>query len=107
MLNNSCFIGDLLLIFGEYKQTWSQNANETQTDSVSIGKGIQVEGTGNDTYTRIDADGTRIFSRDTNHVITEFTKYGTDTEAVTANSARISGVLIQKIDNQTWFSSLL
>lgn len=106
-INNSCFIGDLLLIFGEYKQTWSQNANETQTDSVSIGEGIQVEGTGNDTYTRIDADGTRIFRRDTNQVITEFTKYGTDTEKVTANLAEISGILIQEIDNQTWISSLL
>lgn len=105
--DNSCFIGDLLLINGQYKQSWSQNANETQTDTVSIGKGIQVEATGNDTYTRIDADGTRIFNKNTGDVVTEFTKEGTDTKRIISEVGQIGGILIQEIDNQTWISNLL
>lgn len=105
--NNSCYIGDLLLLFGTTKQAWTQNSNETQAENVSIGKGIKVESNVNDTYTRIDADGTRIFNKDTNIVTTEFTKYGTKTNELTANLGSIGGILIQEIDGQTWISSLL
>lgn len=105
--NNSCYIGDLLLLFGTVKQAWTQNSNETQAENVSIGKGIKVESNVNDTYTRIDADGTRIFNKDTNIVTTEFTKYGTKTNELTANLGSIGGILIQEIDGQTWISSLL
>jgi hypothetical protein len=41
--SDSCYISDLLLIVGAVKQTWTQNSNETMTDTVSIGKGIKVE----------------------------------------------------------------
>ena len=105
--NNSCYIGDLLLLFGTVKQAWTQNSNETQTENVSIGKGIKVESNVNDTYTRIDADGTKIFNKDTNIVTTEFTKYGTKTNELTTNLGSIGGILIQEINGQTWISSLL
>ena len=36
--NNSCLIGDLLLVPGTKKQYWTQNPNETNTNTVKIGK---------------------------------------------------------------------
>ena len=106
--DNGFLISDLLLISGDIKQPWTQNPNEIQSDSVQIGKGIQVNSSGNDTYTRIDADGTRIYNKDTQTTTTEFTKYGTTTdELIVRKNAQIaSGILIQKIGEQTWFSSL-
>lgn len=106
--DNGVLISDLLLISGDIKQPWTQNPNEIQSDSVQIGRGIQVNSSGNDTYTRIDADGTRIYNKDTQTTTTEFTKYGTTTdELIVRKNAQIaSGILIQKIGEQTWFSSL-
>lgn len=72
-VNNSFLIGDLLLIFGEAKQTWTQNANETQTDTVQIGEGIQVNSNTTNTYTRIDADGNRTYNADSGQVVMEAT----------------------------------
>lgn len=105
--NNSFLISDLLLISGDIKQPWSQNANEIQSDSVQIGKGIQVNSSANDTYTRIDADGTRIFNKDTGRAVTTFTKQGIDTDYVETDKILMAGTLVQIIDGQTWFSSTL
>ena len=105
--DDAFLISDLLLISGDIKQPWSQNANEIQSDSVQIGKGIQVNASGNDTYTRIDADGTRIFNKDTGRAVTTFTKQGIDTDYVETDKMLMAGVLVQVIDGQTWFSSTL
>lgn len=103
---NSALISDLILIEGQYRQVWSQNADEIQTDTVEIGKGIQVNSSTKNTYTRIDADGNRTYNENTGEVVMEATDQGIFAKQVVAESARIDGVLIQEIDNQTWFSSL-
>lgn len=116
--NNSCYIGDLLLIYGEYKQTWTQNANETQTDNVQIGEGIQVNSNKMKTYTRIDADGNRTFNSDTGAVVMAATDKGVTSNyfgplvdsngnKIQNNSGEFGGILIQRIDNQTWISSVI
>lgn len=104
--NEAVYVADLMGNLGTVAMTWSQNANETYTHEVKIGKGVEVRSS-NNTYTRLDADGTRIFSSRTNEVTTKFTEEGTDTNHLKANKAEIAGVLIQKVGNQTWFSSLL
>lgn len=103
---NSALISDLILIEGQYRQVWSQNADEIQTDTVEIGKGIQVNSSTKNTYTRIDADGNRTFNSATGEVVMEATDKGVFAKQVVAESARIDGVLIQEIANQTWISSL-
>lgn len=123
--NNSCYIGDLLLIFGMYRQTWTQNANETTTDTVQIGKGIQVNSSTKNTYARFDADGNRIINKETSRIVTELTDKGVrsnffgpmvdedgklildENDNPIYNSAEIGGILIQETDGQTWISSLI
>lgn len=105
--NNACLISDLILIIGSQKQFWSQNANETNTDTVKIGEGIQVESTSSNTYTRIDADGNRTFNRTTGDRVGEMTDkgvYGNELEV--KGQAKINILLIQEIENQTWLTGI-
>ena len=104
---NAFKIFDLMGAVGNEKQVWTQNPNETRTDTVTIGKGIQVNSSSKNTYTRLDADGTRIYNSDTDLPVTEFTQQGVDTDKITADVGQVGGILIQVIDGQTWFSSLL
>ena len=103
----SCLIGDLILIIGSKKQYWSQNANETNTDTVKIGEGIQVESTARNTYTRIDADGNRTFNSSTNVRVAEMTDKGVYANELDVNGkAEINVLLIQEIDSQAWLTGL-
>lgn len=104
---NSCLISDLILIPGESKNTWSQNINETSSETVQIGEGIQVESTKTNTYTRIDSDGNRTFNKSTNEVATEQTDKGTRTNNLTViTEAEITGLLQQKQEDQVWLNVL-
>lgn len=106
--NNAVYIADLMGNIGDDKLTWEQNANETYTDTVQIGKGIQVNSSETNTYTRIDSDGNRVFNKATGKVISEFTDKGMETQDMVVNGkAEIAGMLIQKVGSQTWLSSLL
>lgn len=105
--DNAFEICDLMGSIGTEKQVWTQNPNETRTDTVTIGKGIEVNSSTKNTYARFDADGNRIFNKATNEVVTELTDKGVDTNSVKANVAEMAGILIQEIDGQTWLSSLL
>ena len=106
--NNAIYITDLMGNIGAEKQTWEQNANETYTDTVQIGKGIQVNSSETNTYTRIDSDGNRVFNKATGKVISEFTDKGMETQDMVVNGkAAIAGMLVQKVGSQTWLSSLL
>ena len=72
----SYYISDLMVSMGVEKNIWTQNANETRTDTVEIGKGIQVNSSTKNTYTRIDADGNRTFNSSTNERVAEMTDKG-------------------------------
>lgn len=104
---NSCLISDLILVSGQTKQTWSQNSNETSTDTVSIGKGIQVDSSGSNTYTRIDADGNRTFNKITGEVVAEMTDKGAEIEELLVRGqAQINGLLIEKMSDQVWLTGI-
>ena len=106
--DNSLYISDLMVNVGTTKLSWSQNANETRTDTVTIGKGIQVNSSAKNTYHRIDADGNRTFNKTTGKVVNEATDKGTETEElVVRGQAKITGLLIQKVSDQVWINSLL
>lgn len=105
--DNSCLISDLILISGSKKQYWSQNANETNTDTVKIGEGIQVESTAKNTYTRIDADGNRTFNNSTNERVAEMTDKGVYANELEVNGqAKLNILLIQEIDNQACLTGI-
>lgn len=106
--DNVLYVADLLGNIGEEPNAWTQNPNETRTDTVSIGKGIQVESSEKNTYYRIDADGNRTFNKATGEVVNEATDKGTNTkELIVRDKAEIAGLLIQEINGQIWLSSLL
>lgn len=103
----SCWISDLLVIIGNKKQTWTQNQNETTSDTVKIGKGIQVESSSTNTYTRIDSDGNRTYNKTTGEVVSEQTDKGTLTkELIVQELADICGCLVNNVDDQVWFSRI-
>lgn len=102
---NSCWITDLLVILGNKKQTWTQNQNETTSDTVKIGKGIQVESSSTNTYTRIDSDGNRTYNKTTGEVVSEQTDKGTLTKELTVKDlANMCGCIVNNVDDQVWFS---
>lgn len=101
--NNACYISDLILIVGRNKQTWTQNINETTSDTVSIGQGIRVDSDATNTYTRIDSDGNRTFNKATNEVVMAATDKGVEAENIVARTqAEITGILQQKVGDQIW-----
>lgn len=105
--NDSCLIGDLLLIPGASKQYWTQNANETNTDTVKIGQGIQVDSSIKNTYTRIDADGNRTYNKTTGDTVAEMTQNGVVSEELEVRGqATLNVLLIQNIDNQAWLTGM-
>ena len=97
----------MLVILGNKKQTWTQNQNETTSDTVKIGKGIQVESSSTNTYTRIDSDGNRTYNKTTGEVVSEQTDKGTLTkELIVKELANICGCLVNDVDEQVWFSKI-
>ena len=105
--NDSCLIGDLLLVPGSKKQYWTQNANETNTDTVKIGQGIRVDSSIKNTYTRIDADGNRTFNKTTNERVAEMTDKGVyANELEVKGQATLNVLLVQNIDNQAWLTGI-
>lgn len=105
--DNAFEVYDLMGTIGEEKQIWTQNPNETRTDTVTIGKGIEVKSSSKNTYARFDADGNRIFNNSTNQVVTALTDKGVETNEIDSQLGKIGGILIQKMSGQTWISSLL
>lgn len=104
---DSVLISDLILVPGPAKQYWTQNANETNTETVKIGEGIQVESTAKNTYTRIDADGNRTFNSSTNKRVGEMTDKGVyANELEVEGQAKINVLLIQEIDSQAWLTGI-
>lgn len=105
--NEAIELADVMGNIGIEKQAWSQNPNETHTDTVDIGKGIQVNSSTSNTYTRMDADGFRSYNSSTGEVTTELTDKGIVTnELQVKNKAEITGLLFQEIEGQSWISKL-
>ena len=103
----SYYIADLMVATGTEKSVWTQNANETRTDTVEIGKGIQVNSSTKNTYTRIDADGNRTFNSSTNERVAEMTDKGVYTKQLEVKEqAKINLLLMQQVGNQIWLTGL-
>lgn len=105
--NSSYWFSDLMVAVGTEQKVWSQNANETRTDNVKIGKGIQVESSSSNTYTRIDADGNRTYNKTTNERVAEMTDKGVyANELEVKKQAKINILLIQEISGQAWITGI-
>lgn len=103
-INNSLEVWDLMVNKGSEKVVWTQNQNETTTDTVNISKGITITSSIKDVKFKANADGIRTLDSN-NNTLTEFTDKGMTTkEAMIENEATIVGILRQRVDDQVWDS---
>ena len=107
--DDACEVYDLMVNAGSVGLAYSQNQNETTTDTVNISKGITITSSDNENIVfKANYDGVRIYDKnDMTNPITKFTDKGIDTDEITVDGkAEISGLLFQKIGNQVWISKL-
>ena len=102
--NNAVEIYDLMANKGSIKLAYSQNQNETTTDTVNISKGITITSSNMDVEFKANADGIRTLDKNGNKK-TEFTDKGMITEeAEIKTEATIVGILRQRVNDQVWDS---
>lgn len=105
-IDNSCEVYDLMVNAGSVKLAYSQNQNETTTDSVNISKGITITSSDLDVTFKANADGIRTLDKNNNE-ITKFTDTGMTTKkAVIQDTSQIVGILFQEVGSQTWLTRL-
>lgn len=99
-------IYDLMANKGNVKLAYSQNENETTTDTVNISKGITITSTNMETIFKANADGIRILTLSGN-VVAYFTDKGLSTkELIVENEAQIVKTLWQEVGDQTWITRI-
>lgn len=102
--DNSLELWDLMVNKGSEKVVWTQNENETTTDTVNISKGITITSSELDVQFKANADGIRTLDKNGNK-LTDFTDKGMTTkEATIENEATVVGILRQRVGNQVWDS---
>ena len=105
-IDNSCEIYDLMVNVGRTKLVYSQNANETTTDTVNISQGITITSSNTDTTFKANADGIRTIDRNGNE-LTKFTDIGMTTKKmIVEDTSEIVGTLWQEVGGQTWITRL-
>ena len=105
-IGDSLELYDLMCNRGAIKLTYSQNENETTTDTVNISKGITITSTNMETIFKANANGIRILTL-SNNLIAYFTDKGLSTkELIVENEAQIVKTLWQDVGDQTWITRM-
>lgn len=101
-LDRSVMIADLMLNSGSDKLDWTQNANETLTDTVTIGKGIVIESETDDVKFKADTDGIRIVKKDDEEdEAARFTNLGTETKNIEVKRiSNLGGLIVRKVSSK-------
>lgn len=105
-VDNAVEIYDLMCNKGTVKLAYSQNENETTTETVNISKGITITSTNMETIFKANANGIRILTLQ-HATIAYFTDKGLSTkEIIVEDEAQICRTLIQNVGDQTWFTRM-
>lgn len=105
-INEGLKIYDLMCNKGSVKLAYSQNYNETTTDTVNISKGITITSSNMETIFKANADGIRILTLN-QEVVAYFTEKGLSTkELVVENEAQIVKTYWLEVDDQTWITRI-
>ena len=106
--NDSCLVTDLIVSNGTSKVSWTQNANETFTDGVKIGKGITITATGSDTELSATASSIDIVNTRNRESTSTFDKYGIKTNSLESKGTiRVADkLIISRVGDQMWISTL-
>lgn len=104
-INDGYEVYELMCNYGEVALTYSQNANETTTDTVQIGEGIKITSSTTNSTFKADSDGIRVENK-SNNTTTEFLDTGMKTTNVEAGRGTIANLLIEEVDGQVWIVGL-
>ena len=105
-ITNSCEIYDLMVNSGEVKLAYTQNQNETTTDTVNISKGITITSSNSKTTFKATADGIRTLDENGN-TLTEFTDVGmTNKTQIIEEQATIVSLLHKRVGSHVWVSKI-
>ena len=105
--NNGFEIYDIMCNYGTIKLAYSQNQNETVTNTVNISKGITITASDEDVKLSATPDGIRIKNKNTDEIITDFTDEGAETDNLLVKKTSTNvGIFRQKVGNQVWDSLL-
>lgn len=105
-IDKSCEIYDLMVNVGKTKLAYSQNQNETTTDTVNISQGITITSSNTDTTFKANSDGIRTLDKNGNE-LTKFTDVGMTTKRmIVEDTSQIVGTLWQEVGEQTWITRL-
>lgn len=103
--NNGFEIYDLMLNFGDVFIPWSQNANESTSDTVNISKGITVSSNTTNTIATMKSDGFKVRNKTTNEEIMSATDTGGLFKDITSTGvSKLSGLIIQQIGDEIWIT---
>lgn len=104
--NGGVEVYDLMANKGTVKLAYSQNANETTTETVNISKGITITSTNMETIFKANANGIKILTLQ-KETIAYFTDKGLSTnELIVKNKAQMCGTLVSEVGDQTWFTRM-
>ena len=104
--NGGVEVYDLMANKGTVKLAYSQNANETTTETVNISKGITIISTNMETIFKANANGIKILTLQ-KETIAYFTDKGLSTnELIVKNKAQMCGTLVSEVGDQTWFTRM-
>ena len=105
-IDDAVEIYDLMCNNGNATLVYSQNENETTTDTVNISKGITITSTNMETIFKANANGIKILTLAGN-VIAYFTDKGLSTkEIIVEEEAQIVKTLWQEVGDQTWITRM-
>lgn len=100
--NDSFEIYDLILKHGseglENILVWTQNANESRSDTVQISEGITATSSATDTKATMDSAGFIVRNKTTGTAVMEATKTGGKfLDLISTGKSNLSGLLVQKV----------
>lgn len=103
--NDSFEIYDLILKHGseglENMLVWTQNANESRSDTVQISEGITTTSSVTDTKATMDSEGFIVRNKTTGTAVMEATKTGGKfLDLTSTGKSNLSGLLVQKVGSK-------
>ena len=103
--NDSFEIYDLILKHGseglENMLVWTQNANESKSDTVQISEGITATSSVTDTKATMDSEGFIVRNKTTGTAVMEATKTGGKfLDLTSTGKSNLSGLLVQKVGSK-------
>jgi hypothetical protein len=103
--NDSFEIYDLILKHGseglENMLVWTQNANESRSDTVQISEGITTTSSITDTKATMDSAGFIVRNKTTGTAVMEATKTGGKfLDLISTGKSNLSGLLVQKVGSK-------